>query len=127
MTMQAVTREAWPTELRLNPDKTALGVAFNDGVCESLSAELLRVRSPSAEVQGHSPAERKLVAGKSGVSIREIEAVGNYAVRLIFSDGHSTGIYTWPYLHDLSQRKDELWDGYLKELAAAGLSRAPSK
>src|SRR5215469_8177740 len=124
--MQSGVREAWPTELRLNPDKTALRVAFNDGVCESLSAELLRVTSPSAEVRGHSPAERKLVAGKSGVSIREIQAVGNYAVRLIFSDGHSTGIYTWSYLHDLSQRKDELWDGYLKELAAAGLSRGPS-
>jgi DUF971 family protein len=126
MTMQGGTREPWPTELRLNPEKTALRVAFGDGVSEVLSAELLRVMSPSAEVQGHSPAERKLVSGKSGVSIREIEPIGNYAVRLIFSDGHGTGIYTWSYLHDLSQRKDELWDGYLKELAAAGLHRGPS-
>src|SRR6516165_4637641 len=125
MTMQAGAREPWPTELRLNPEKTALRLAFGDGVCEILSAELLRVTSPSAEVQGHSPAERKLVSGKIGVSIREIEPVGNYAVRLTFSDGHSTGIYTWSYLHDLSQRKDELWHGYLKELAAAGLGRSP--
>jgi DUF971 family protein len=123
MTMQGGTREPWPTELRLNPEKTALRVAFGDGVCGVLSAEFLRVTSPSAEVQGHSPAERKLVSGKSAVSIRKIEPVGNYAVRLTFSDGHSTGIYTWSYLHDLSQRTEELWDGYLKELAAAGLSR----
>jgi DUF971 family protein len=127
MTMQRGTSEPWPTELRLNPEKTVLRVAFGDRVCEALSAELLRVTSPSAEVQGHSPLERKLVAGKSGVSIREIEPIGNYAVRLIFSDGHNTGIYTWSYLHDLCQRKDELWEGYLKELAAAGLSRAPAK
>jgi len=121
--MQAGSREPWPEELRLNPEKTELRVAFGDGVREVLPAELLRVTSPSAEVQGHSPAERKLVSGKSGVSIRGIEPVGNYAVRLIFSDGHSTGIYTWSYLHDLSQRKNEIWDGYLKELSAAGLSR----
>jgi DUF971 family protein len=125
--MQRGTSEPWPTELRLNPEKTALRVAFGDGVCEALSAELLRVTSPSAEVQGHSPSERKLVSGKISVSIREIEPIGNYAVRLIFSDGHSTGIYTWPYLYDLCQRRDELWDGYLKELAAAGLSRGPVK
>jgi DUF971 family protein len=121
--MQAGSGEPWPEELRLNPEKTELRVAFGDGVREVLPAELLRVTSPSAEVQGHSPAERKLVSGKSGVSIRGIEPVGNYAVRLIFSDGHSTGIYTWSYLHDLSQRKYEIWDGYLKELSAAGLSR----
>jgi DUF971 family protein len=125
--MQASTREPWPTELRLNAEKTALRVAFGDGLSEVLSAEFLRVVSPSAEVQGHSPSERKLVSGKSGVSIREIEAVGNYAVRLIFSDGHSTGLYTWHYLHDLCQRKDELWNDYLKELAAAGLGRESSK
>jgi DUF971 family protein len=116
-------QETWPLELRLNPEKSALRVAFRDKVSQSLPAELLRVMSPSAEVQGHSPSERKLVGGKRNVTIKKIETVGNYAVRLIFSDGHDTGIFTWPYLHDLAQRKDELWKTYLTEIEAAGLSR----
>ncbi len=109
----------------MNPEKTALRVTFSDGVSENLPAELLRVNSPSAEVQGHSPAERKLVAGKRDVSIREIEQVGNYAVKLVFSDGHDTGLYSWPYLYRMATAKAELWDAYLKETAAAGLSRDP--
>lgn len=120
-----LANESWPTELRLNPEKTALSVAFMNGVSETLTAELLRVMSPSAEVQGHSPSERKLVPGKRSVSIGHIEPVGNYAVRIGFSDGHNTGIYSWDYLYRLAQRKDELWEGYVKELAAAGLSRDP--
>ena len=115
----------WPSELRLNPEKTALRVAFDDGVSESLPAELLRVTSPSAEVQGHSPAERKLVAGKRDVSIRGIEPVGNYAVKLVFSDGHDTGLFTWSYLYRMAQSKEEMWNGYLSQIAAAGLSRDP--
>lgn len=115
----------WPSELRLNPEKTALQVAFTNGVSESLTAEMLRVLSPSAEVRGHSPAERKLVARKRDVTIKKIEPVGNYAVKLVFSDGHDTGLFTWAYLYDLAQRKEELWGGYLKEIAAAGLSRDP--
>ncbi len=122
---QENAQEPWPSELRLNPEKTALRVAFTSGVSESLPAEMLRVMSPSAEVRGHSPEERKLVSGKRNVAIREIEPVGNYAVRLVFSDGHDTGLFTWPYLYDLAQRKEELWDGYLEEIAAAGLSRDP--
>ena len=122
---QESARESWPSELRLNPEKTALRVAFSNGVAESLPAELLRVSSPSAEVRGHSPEERKLVAGKRDVFIREIEPIGNYAVKLFFSDGHHTGLYTWSNLYDLAQRKEELWDQYLKEIAAAGLSRDP--
>lgn len=118
-------QEAWPSELRLNPEKTALRVSFSDGVSESLPAELLRVNSPSAEVQGHSPAERKLVAGKRDVVIRQVEPVGNYAVKLVFSDGHDTGLYTWPYLYRMARMKDELWGSYLEELSAAGLSRDP--
>ncbi len=98
---------------------------LRSGVAESIPAELLRVMSPSAEVQGHSPAERKLVSGKRDVTIQKIEPVGNYAVRLVFSDGHDTGLFTWPYLYDLAQRKTEHWDGYLKEIEAAGLSREP--
>ena len=124
MTQQA-EQAAWPSELRLNPEKTALRVAFTGGITENLPAELLRVASPSAEVQGHSPAERKLVAGKRDVTIQDIEPVGNYAVKLVFSDGHDTGLYTWTYLHDLACRKAEVWETYLKEIEAAGLSRDP--
>ena len=122
---QEAAQESWPTELRLNPDKNALHVAFQDGNLESLPAEMLRVMSPSAEVQGHSPDERKLVGGKSGVTIQKVEPVGNYAVKLVFSDGHDTGLFTWHYLHDMARRKDELWAGYIKEMEAAGLSRDP--
>ena len=91
----------------------------------SLPAELLRVVSPSAEVQGHSPSERKLVPGKKDVTIKAIEPVGNYGVRLVFSDGHNTGIYSWVYLHEIARKKDELWNSYRDELAAAGLSPRP--
>src|SRR6516162_978938 len=111
------------SELRLNPQKSELAVTFTDGVAGRLSAELLRVVSPSAEVQGHSPSERKLVPGKRNVTIRAIEPVGHYAVRLVFSDGHNTGLYSWHYLYELTRRKDDLWNGYLQELAAAGASR----
>jgi DUF971 family protein len=111
------------SELRLNPEKTTLSVAFANGFAEKLPAEFLRVVSPSAEVQGHSPSERKLVPGKKNVTIRAIEPVGNYAVRLVFSDGHDTGIYSWSYLYDVAAKKEELWSAYLEELAGAGLSR----
>ncbi len=124
MTQQA-EQNLWPTELRLNVEKTQLHAAFADGMAESLPAELLRVMSPSAEVQGHSPAERKLVSGKRDVTIQKIEPVGNYAVRLVFSDGHDTGLFTWPYLYGMAERKAELWASYLKEIEAAGLSREP--
>jgi DUF971 family protein len=122
---QEAAQESWPTELRLNPDKNALRVAFQDGNSESLPAEMLRVMSPSAEVQGHSPAERKLVGGKSRVTIQKVEPVGNYAVKLVFSDGHDTGLFTWPYLYDMARRKEELWAAYITEMEAAGLSRDP--
>ncbi|MGA7325500.1 MAG: DUF971 domain-containing protein [Rhodomicrobium sp.] len=122
---QEAIEERWPTEIRLNPEKTALRVTFTDGVSEGISAELLRVTSPSAEVQGHSPSERRLVPGKRNVTIRDILQVGNYAVRLVFSDGHDTGIYSWPYLYELARKKDELLTNYLNELAAAGMGRDP--
>ena len=120
---QDPTQEPWPSELRLNAEKNALRVVFMNGVAESLSAELLRVMSPSAEVQGHSAAERRLVSGKRTVTIRAVEPVGNYAVRLVFSDGHNTGIYSWSYLHEMAGKKDELWNTYQQELAAAGQNR----
>jgi DUF971 family protein len=113
----------WPSELRLRKDRKALVVAFDGGETFELPAELLRVKSPSAEVQGHSAAERKTVAGKKEVMITAVEAVGNYAVRLVFEDGHSTGIYSWDFLYDLGRRYDAHWEAYLAELAAKGLSR----
>jgi DUF971 family protein len=100
-------------------------IAFDDGFRAALSAEYLRVESPSAEVRGHSPAERKTVPGKSDVEIQEIEPIGNYAIKLTFSDGHSTGIYGWRFLAELGRRHDEIWGEYLERLEAEGLSRDP--
>ena len=93
----------WPTELRLHKDRKTLSVAFDNGESFELAAEYLRVRSPSAEVQGHSPDERKTVPGKRNVAILEVNPVGNYAVRLVFDDMHSTGIYSWDYLVELGR------------------------
>jgi DUF971 family protein len=121
--MQNAAQEPTILEVRLNREKTALSVAFADGVAENLAAEFLRVVSPSAEVQGHSPSERKLVPGKRNVTIKAVEPVGNYAVRLVFSDGHDSGLFSWAYLYEMARRKDELWSAYLEELAAAGRSR----
>lgn len=113
----------WPTELRVQKDRDALVVVFDDGTRFTLPAEYLRVESPSAEVQGHSPDERKTVPGKRNVRILEVLPVGNYAVRLVFDDLHSTGIYSWPYLHELGREQDKRFARYLDELAAKGLSR----
>jgi DUF971 family protein len=113
----------WPTELRLHKDRRTLTVAFDTGDTFDLSAEYLRVRSPSAEVQGHSPDERKTVAGKQNVAILEVNPVGNYAVRLVFDDMHATGIYSWVYLHELGRNRDANWQEYLDELAGKSLSR----
>jgi DUF971 family protein len=113
----------WPTELRLRKDKKALTVAFDSGERFELTAEYLRVRSPSAEVQGHSPDERKTVAGKKNVAILDVHPIGNYAVRLVFDDMHSTGIYSWDYLHGLGHDHADNWQEYLDELAGKGLSR----
>jgi DUF971 family protein len=113
----------WPTEIRLAKDKRSLEVAFEGGERFTLPAELLRVASPSAEVQGHGPDERRTVAGKREVQILDVLPVGNYAVRLMFDDMHATGIYSWSFLHDLGTRQDAIWAEYLSELAAKGLSR----
>ena len=117
----------WPTELRLHKDRKRLTVAFDNGESFELAAEYLRVRSPSAEVQGHSPDERKTVAGKRDVGILEVLPVGNYAVRLVFDDLHSTGIYSWSYLHELGRTRETNWRDYLDELAGKGLSRDPPR
>jgi DUF971 family protein len=113
----------WPTELRLHKDRKTLTIVFDDGASFELPAEYLRVRSPSAEVQGHSPGERKTVAGKRNVAILEVNPVGNYAVRLVFDDMHSTGIYSWDYLLELGRNQTAYWQEYLDELAAKGLTR----
>jgi len=113
----------WPTELRLQKGRAALSVAFDNGETFALPAEYLRVKSPSAEVQGHAPEERKTVGGKRNVQILEVLPVGNYAVRLVFDDLHSTGIYSWDYLRDLGRNQTAYWQDYLDELAAKGMSR----
>ena len=115
--------ENWPTELRLSKDKKTLNVAFEGGDSFALPAEYLRVKSPSAEVQGHSPDERKTVPGKRNVMILELNPIGNYAVRLVFDDMHSTGIFSWDYLRELGTRQASYWQDYLDELAAKRLTR----
>lgn len=112
-----------PRELRVSKDRRLLTVSFPDHEPLELPAELLRVLSPSAEVQGHSPEQRVTVPGKRGVAITRMEPVGNYAVRITFDDGHDTGIFTWTYLHTLGHEKEERWQGYLDELAQKGLGR----
>jgi DUF971 family protein len=115
--------DAWPTEIKLSKDRKTLTVAFDGGEVFVFSAEYLRVSSPSAEVQGHSAEERQTVAGKKDVAILELHPVGNYAVRLLFDDLHSTGIYSWDYFREIGRDHDGLWQRYLDELAAKGLSR----
>ena len=123
--MSETTREPWPTELRLGKDKKTLTVSFDSGERFDLPAEYLRVKSPSAEVQGHSPDERKTVPGKRDVAILEVLPVGNYAVRLVFDDMHSTGIYDWNYLAALGRNRTKYWQDYLDELSAKNLTRDP--
>jgi DUF971 family protein len=118
--------QAWPTELRLSKDRRTLAIAFDNGERFALPAEYLRVKSPSAEVQGHSPDERKTVPGKRDVMILEIHPIGNYAVRLTFDDMHSTGIYAWDYFADLGRNQARYWQDYVDELAAKGLAREPA-
>jgi DUF971 family protein len=109
-----------PTELKLKAGRRELEISFPDGVAASLSAEYLRVYSPSAEVTQHGVGEGVLVVGKENVAIARIEPVGRYAVRLVFDDGHNTGLYTWPVLHDLCLNHDRKWRRYLERVAAAG-------
>jgi DUF971 family protein len=113
------------TELRLNSANRTLELSFDDGSRYTLPAEYLRVESPSAEVQGHGPGERRVVAGRRHVGIIGIEPVGNYAVRLIFDDLHDTGIFSWEYLHQLGREQGQRWQAYLDALASRGLSRDP--
>ena len=117
--------EHWPTEIRYVADGKRLEIDFDDGAAFSYPVELLRVESPSAEVQGHGPRDKKIVAGRRHVAIMAIEPVGNYAIRIKFDDLHDTGIFTWPYLYRLGLDQAEVWQTYLAELAKRGLSRDP--
>ena len=110
---EAATRP-WPTELRLEPDKKTLIVAFDNGQRFMLPAEYLRVESPSAEVQGHSPSQKQIIKGKEGVTISGLEPVGNYAVRIRFDDGHDTGLFSWDYLYELGAEQQTKWAAYVK-------------
>ena len=112
-----------PTEIRLDRAARVLHVTFDDGTRYDLPAEYLRVESPSAEVQGHGPGQRNTVGGKQSVGIAAVEPVGHYAVRLVFDDGHDTGIFSWDYLRELGVEKDRKWAAYLAALSAHGLSR----
>ncbi len=117
--------EPWPTDIAYDSAEKILRVAFESGEHFELPAEYLRVESPSAEVQGHHPSQKVLVAGRRHVGIRQIEPVGNYAVRLIFDDLHDTGIYSWRYLSELGRERESRWATYLAALAAKGLKREP--
>ena len=108
--------DVWPEEIRLAKSKALLDVRFDNGKSFSLSAELLRVESPSAEVQGHGPGQKTTPVGKRNILIRSIEPVGNYAIRIGFSDGHNTGIFSWNTLYDYGLRQDELMTDYLSRL-----------
>ncbi len=112
-----------PTEIRLDRATRVLHVTFGEGVQFALPAEYLRVESPSAEVQGHGPGQKTIVGGKQQIGIGAVEPVGHYAVRLIFDDGHDTGIFSWDYLHELGVEQDHRWPAYLAALSARGLSR----
>ena len=115
-----------PTEIHLHQVSRVLDIAFDDGRSFSLPVEYLRVFSPSAEVRGHGPGQEVLQVGKRDVNIRAIDPVGVYAVKLVFTDGHDTGIYSWDYLYDLGERQASNWKSYLARLEQAGKSRDPS-
>ena len=113
----------WPTEVRLHKDRRTLSVQFDDGLAYELPAEMLRVLSPSAEVQGHTPGQRQTVGGKRDVTISALEPVGNYAVKIVFDDGHDSGLFSWIYLRQLGGEREARWSEYLNELASKGMTR----
>ncbi len=117
----------WPLEIRLKQAEKLLEIDFDDGAAYRYPAEYLRVESPLAEVQGHGPSQKQLVAGRRHVGILSLEPVGNYAIRITFDDLHDTGIFTWAYLYELGAEQDERWRRYIAALAASGLSRDPPR
>ena len=112
-----------PTEIKLHQKSRVLEIAFADGKRFTLPFEFLRVYSPSAEVRGHGPGQEVLQVGKKDVEITQVEPVGSYAVQLVFSDGHDSGLYSWDYLYNLGVNQDSMWTHYLERLQAAGASR----
>ncbi len=124
---ESLETEHWPTEVRYISAEKRLEIDFDDGSRFSYPAELLRVESPSAEVQGHGPGQKVVLAGRKHVGIMEIEPVGNYALRLKFDDLHDTGIYSWQYLYRLGLEQEQIWADYLAELERRGLSREPAR
>ncbi|MDP1625919.1 DUF971 domain-containing protein [Parvibaculum sp.] len=121
--MSDASAAPWPTGIKLKKAERILEITFDDGVSFALPAELLRVESPSAEVQGHGSAQKKTVPGKANVAIDTLEPVGNYAVRIVFDDGHDTGLFTWETLYRLGRDSEKIWTDYLAALARQGLSR----
>ena len=115
-----------PTEIRLQKKSRQIVIAYDDGSRFELSFEYLRVNSPSAEVKGHGPGQEVLQTGKENVRVKAIEPIGHYAVRLVFDDGHDTGLYSWSYLYELSTERDSKWRAYLDRLEAAGYARQPA-
>ena len=115
-----------PTEIKLHQKSRMLEIAFSDGKRFELPCEFLRVYSPSAEVRGHGPGQEVLQVGKKNVEITDVQPVGSYAVQLVFSDGHDSGLYSWDYLHDLGVNQEALWKQYLERMNEAGASREPA-
>jgi len=116
-----------PTEIKLHQRSRVLELHFDDGLECNLTCEYLRVYSPSAEVRGHGPGQEKLQVGKEDVGIDQITPSGNYAVKIMFDDGHDSGIYTWTYLHELGVNYDQYWQDYLDRLTEAGVTRKVKK
>jgi DUF971 family protein len=123
---QALGNRHHPAEIRVKREEKLLEIDFDDGRTFRLPAELLRVESPSAEVQGHSPTQKTIVAGKKNVGIQGVEPVGTYAIRIRFDDGHDTGLYTWDWLYRIGEDQAHLWQTYLDALGEKGLSREPA-
>jgi DUF971 family protein len=124
--MSGFAPTTWPTEIKLRKAEKNLEVAFDDGRRFTYPAELLRVESPSAEVQGHGATQKQIVAGRRHVGILAVEPVGNYAIRIRFDDMHDTGIFSWQYLRELGENQERIWGEYLANLEARGLSREPA-
>lgn len=120
------TATPWPQEVKLKQAENILEISFDDASSFRLSAEFLRVHSPSAEVKGHGPGQEVTVAGKRNVAITRLDPVGNYALRIHFDDGHDTGLYTWAYFYEMGRNQEKLWAEYLGKLAAQGLARDPA-
>ena len=121
--MTETQTKTWPSELRVKDNGALLAITFDSGEAFKLPAEYLRVESPSAEVKGHGPGQEITVGGKRNVTIFSVEPVGNYAVRISFSDRHASGLYSWDYLYKLGTEYDKIWQAYLEKLKAEGLSR----